>query len=354
MTESYSNKYDRSNFKPGEQKVFLHECLFHSDLNNFTSFAKNNNLHPKTVSEWKNEKYRMSHSLVQKLSKKYNVTIPKSYTKVNSLDLQKMDGKKGGKVVFEKYGRIGVDPILRQKGWEKWWLKHGINKPNSILQQTKISIPKRSSSLAEFFGIMLGDGGLSEYQTRITLNIESDADYIIYVQALIHKLFKEKSSIIRSKTKATAICVSRKRLTKFLVKNGLCIGDKVRVQIDIPDWIKENQNFLRLCIRGLYDTDGGVYFEKHRYKDKEYSYIRLSFVNASKPLLESVFKALQDFGIPSRLNIKRSVTIEGLRNVSKYFNLVGTSNLKHSLKYENFRKLDKYKEKWQSGLSHSS
>jgi hypothetical protein len=98
----------------------------------------------------------------------------------------------------------------------------------------------------------------------------------------------------------------------------------------------------------------GVYFEKHRYKNKEYSYIRLSFVNASKPLLESVFRALQDLGIPSRLNIKRSVTIEGLRNVSKYFNLVGTSNPKHSLKYENFRKLDKHKEKWQSGLTRSS
>lgn len=343
MTKSYSNKSDRSGFKTGEQKAFLCECLFHSGLKNFTSFAKNNNLHPKTVSEWKNEKYRMSHSLVQKLSKKYNVKIPKSYSKVHSHDLKKIAGKKGGRAVFEKYGRIGVDPILRKRGWEKWWLKHGINKPNSILQQTKIYIPKHSSSVAEFFGIMLGDGGLTEYQTKVTLNSESDASYVIYVKSLIYKLFKERASILKIKNaKASIVCVSRKELTTFLVKNGLCAGNKVKEQIDIPNWIKKNGNFLRFCVRGLYDTDGGVYFEKHRYKDKEYSYIRFSFVNASKPLLKSVFKALQDLGIPSRLNIQRSVTIEGLRNVSKYFNLVGTSNPKHSLKYENFRKLNKH------------
>jgi hypothetical protein len=295
------------------------------------------------VSEWKNEKYRMPHALVQKLSKKYTVSIPKSYTKVNSLDLKSIAGKKGGKAVLKKYGHVGIDPTARKEGWEKWWLKHGINKPNSILQQTKIYIPKYSSSLAEFFGIMLGDGGLTEYQTKVTLNSESDASYVIYVESLIYKLFREKASILKIKNaKASIVCVSRKELTTFLVKKGLCAGNKVKEQIDIPNWIKKNGKFLKFCVRGLYDTDGGVYFEKHRYKDKEYSYIRFSFVNASKPLLESVFKALKYLGIPSRLNIKRSVTIEGLRNISKYFNLVGTSNPKHSLKYENFRNLDKH------------
>lgn len=342
MTKSYSKELVRSGFKPGERKVFILECLFNSRLKNLTSFSKNNNLHPKVVSEWKNEKYRMPHVLVQKLSKKYIVSIPKSYSKVNSLDLKSIAGKKGGEAVLKKYGHIGIDPIARKEGWEKWWLKHGINKPNSILQQTKISIPKHSSSLAEFFGIMLGDGGLTEYQTKITLNIESDADYIVYVKALIYKLFKERASILKIKNaKASIVCVSRKELTTFLVKNGLCSGNKVKEQVDIPNWIKKNPSYLTTCIRGLYDTDGGVYFEKHHYKFRTYSYIRFSFVNASKPLLRAVYQALLDLGISSRLNIKRSVTIEGLRNVSKYFNLVGTSNPKHSRKYENFRLLDK-------------
>jgi hypothetical protein len=108
---------------------------------------------------------------------------------------------------------------------------------------------------------MLGDGGLTEYQTKVTLNSESDASYVIYVKSLIYKLFKERASILKIKNaKASIVCVSRKELTNFLVKNGLCAGNKVREQVDIPNWIKKNSNFLKFCVRGLYDTDGGGIF----------------------------------------------------------------------------------------------
>ena len=354
MVNSY-NKYIRSDFHDGDQKAFLEKCLLRSGLSSFSAFAKENELHSRVTRDWKNEKYRIPHSLVQKLSKKYEVVLPASYKNIDTLSLQKVAGVKGGQATFKKYGYVGAPLALKQAGWKKWWDSEGSKKLNSILIERKIHIPKYSKHLAEFFGIMLGDGGLTEYQTRVTLNIESDAEYIQYVQSLMYNLFKEKTSLIKAKgTKAVSINVSRKSLTSFLVKNGLYVGNKVKLQIDIPSWITSSQSFSKYCVRGLFDTDGGVFFEKHGYKNKEYSYIRFSFVNMSKPLLVSVHKVLSELGIPSRLNTKRSVTVEGLQNVSKYFILVGTSNPKHSRKYENFRKLDRHKEKWQSGLSHSS
>lgn len=352
MVKTYSNL--RAGFKNGDQKKFLLSCLENSEALNLTTFSRQNKLHPRVLKDWHDEAYRMPHPLVKQLSKKYHVDVPTSYCSVESSALRKISGVSGGNATFKKYGQIG-NPKLRLLAWKKWWQTKGKYKPAQILQQKKLVLPRRSHLLAEFIGIMLGDGGLTEYQTRITLNKESDEDYIIYVKGLIYKLFKENTSIIKLKTsKAVHLCVSRKKLTLFLVKNGLFVGNKVTKQVDIPKWIKENSNFLKYCIRGLFDTDGGVFFEKHHYKDNTYSYIRFSFVNKSKPLLFSVQKSLASFGIPSRLNRDRSVTIEGLRNVSKYFTLVGTSNLKHLHKYEVFRKLDKTLEKWQSGLSHSS
>ena len=49
--------------------------------------------------------------------------------------------------------------------------------------------PKKSEDLAEFIGIMLGDGGLTHFQCTIYLNSQKERSYAKYIKNLIKKLF---------------------------------------------------------------------------------------------------------------------------------------------------------------------
>src|SRR4051812_36419732 len=64
------------------------------------------------------------------------------------------------------------------------------------LNETKL--PDKSTNLAKFIGMCLGDGYISKYQVSITLNSLADKEYLPYVLNLITKLFTGASiSIIR-------------------------------------------------------------------------------------------------------------------------------------------------------------
>lgn len=60
--------------------------------------------------------------------------------------------------------------------------------------------------------------------------------------------------------------VSSVELSKFLVSIGLCVGDKIRNQIDVPGWIFEDQEYIKGCIRGLIDTDGNIARKNYHVK----------------------------------------------------------------------------------------
>ena len=58
----------------------------------------------------------------------------------------------------------------------------------------KVVLPKYSSELAEFFGIMLGDGHLSDYQVTVTLGTKEMA-YAEYIVTLMAALFGPRPKI---------------------------------------------------------------------------------------------------------------------------------------------------------------
>lgn len=57
-------------------------------------------------------------------------------------------------------------------------------------------------------------------------------------------------------------------MAKVLISFGLKRGDKITNQVRIPEWIKQDSDFSKRCIRGLIDSDGCVYFckrDRHTY-----------------------------------------------------------------------------------------
>ncbi|HWO07422.1 MAG TPA: hypothetical protein VNM40_02450 [Candidatus Paceibacterota bacterium] len=122
----------------------------------------------------------------------------------------------------------------------------------------KVTIPTESTKLAEFFGIVIGDGSINNpWQANITLNAIADATYIEYVRNLTEELFGAKPRVMyRRATNATIIFLASTTIVDFLVKKGLARGNKLAQGLRIPDWILAVKAYKMACVRGLFDTDG--------------------------------------------------------------------------------------------------
>lgn len=190
--------------------------------------------------------------------------------------------------------------------------------------------------LAEFIGIVLGDGGLTDGQCEISLHMIDDIEYANYVGKLVDSLFDAKSSICSyPKHTVIKVIISGFMFVKILESFGLQIGNKIRHQVDIPDWIKLNPAYLKACMRGLYDTDGTSFTHKHVVLGHKYVHFGVGFCSASKPLLASYAVGMREFGIVPHFN-GPNIFCYGVKSSRKFFEIFKPSNPKYE------RRLVKY------------
>ena len=330
MSEQF--KYNRIKFnRKGGQKEYILKAKKILNLTE-SKLAQKLNISRRTLTEWKNERITISQIAAIKISKLINLPIPKNHKVIDwRLHLQKA-GRIGSRIKLEMYGSVGGDEKYRKEKWRQWWKEVGQYKknPKGFQSIIKIKIPPKSKLLAEFTGIMLGDGGVNQYHISVTLS-NKEKSYISYIDHIIRQLFGVVPKIQKHKhAKAVSIFVNRKQLVDFCQEIGLVQGNKVKQQIDIPIWIKENRNFTRECVRGLVDTDGCFYTNSYYVNGKKYSYFKIAFTSASLPLIYSVTKALINFGINVRISKNhKDVRIEDGKSVERYIKEIGTHNHKH-------------------------
>ena len=338
MLESYKNNRIHFN-KKNLQRDFI---LKAQQLLGFSQneFAQRLKISQRTLADWTREKITISQASAEKISKMTGILIPKDHSIVDwHLRFQKA-GKVGGRNKFLKYGSVTGDERYRKEKWEEWWKKVGQYKKNAPGFQSliKIKIPRKSRLLAEFIGIMLGDGNISPYHIGITLSSE-EKEYIQYVENVIAELFDVMPKKVKHKSaKAVTIVVNRRLLVNFCQQVGFEMGNKVMHQIDIPTWIKNNKVFSRECIRGLFDTDGCFFLHRYISKGKKYSYLKIAFTSASLPLLSSVAETLINFGFNVRISKNhKDVQIEDSKYVLKFINEIGSHNFKHLEKIKKWK-----------------
>lgn len=285
----------------------------------------------RTIRHWQNGKSMMPHQSVVLLSVNSHLPLPHT-TLIDRYAHTKEAGVRGGKAVMEKYGRVPVDETVRRQRWEKWWEREG--KQNMPEQKTKsATLPCMSEELAEFIGIMLGDGGMSAYQLSVTLHSVDDLEYGKYVQKLIYKLFRAKSSVyFRRDVQAHSVVLARKKVVEHLCTLGLVVGNKIDQNIKIPKWVLEDEGYSIACLRGLMDTDGSVYLHRYTVKGKEYQYKKLCFSSASPLLRKDVQFILHRFGSAATCS-GTNVRIDAVSDVRRYMDVVGTHNPKHLKRY---------------------
>lgn len=283
------------------------------------------------ISDWKNAKSTLSLYAFEKLLSVSKIPRPKNIKIVERYAHAKSAGKKGFIAVLKKYGKFPKNEKRRKENWQKWWKTVGMYQKRKIFKRKSIKVPKKSVELAELCGILIGDGGITKRQVRITLNYETDKIYSKFVIKLMQRLFGIKPKVYKIKnTRAFNICVSSSTLVDFFVKSGLKVGNKLKQNLLMPAWIMRTQKYTLSCIRGMIDTDGSVVIETHNIKRKKYIYYRLNFTSASPTLVNQTVQALKKLDFHPKIRRSgKSVQLENISEIWDYFKRVGTSNPKH-------------------------
>lgn len=336
MAELVNFKKDkRVIFPTGEQYKFLLRAVNKLRLS-WSELAKKVGVHRRTLNDWKREKYSIPLRVVQILSHRANVPIPSNIEVKDRYWYTVLGASAGAKAVLRKYGRIGGNPEYRKKKWCEWWKKIGRFNKNKYFVTKTIAIPQKNADLAEFVGIMIGDGGITKKQVIVSLNRKTEKLYSVFVKEFLEKLFQVKPSIYHKDKSGTDITISRTRLVAFCKSIGLKIGNKLKQDLDIPEWIRKDKNFEIPCIRGLVDTDGCIFNECHKIKGKRYCYPRFAFTSASKQLRVSVFEILKELDFTPRMRHNKDVQLENREEIIKYFKLIGTNNSNHLKRFNSF------------------
>ncbi len=334
----------RVNVALEEIKVFLAQAHKNSVLT-FAQIAQAVNVHPRTLRDWSRGKYKPKLEVLEKIAKQFQIKLPPIKRYLDDFWYTIEGGRIGGRKVIEKYGLVNHSRESRVRAARKA-METRMESGDKFYAAKEIIFPKESEDLAEFIGIVLGDGGISSRQVIITLNKKDDKEFSQYVYGLIKSLFGVKAAIIERES-VNSIVISRTKLVDFLKWMGLCIGSKVRQQVDVPEWIKNNLEFRKACARGLLDTDGCFYLDKHRYKGRIYINCALNFTKRSKPLLNFFRDTLNQLGLHPTQNSRYSLSLRREDEIIKYFHVIKSSNAKHFRKFTNYY-INKYGEvpKW--------
>ncbi|MCX6704929.1 MAG: LAGLIDADG family homing endonuclease, partial [Candidatus Woesebacteria bacterium] len=99
--------------------------------------------------------------------------------------------------------------------------------------------------------------------------------------------------------------------------------------VGVPDWIQQKNEYRIACLRGLMDTDGGVFIHKYKVNNKYYSYRKICFTNRSVPLLRFVYDTLKELGLTAKIVDKvenKKVWLYNTHEVASYLAIVKSSN----------------------------
>lgn len=165
---------------------------------------------------------------------------------------------------------------------------------------------------AELIGMHVGDGTLylagngqvPVWELRGSIN---EQEFYEHVKDLIKKLFDIEVKPKYRGPNSYGIQTTNKIITNFFIDKGFKPGTKTYT-VRIPDYIKNADiNVKKAFIRGLFDTDGCICFDKNRTAFHYYPKIEFNF--ASKDLRDDLVLLLNELGF--RVHFWDSVREDG-------------------------------------------
>lgn len=329
----------RVRFLECNQSDFLNRVKENGNLD-WSAIAKACKVRTRTLFDWRRKKYQMGYESLCRLTRRYNLALPKRIEILPDTWNIKKAARLGALRRNELYGNPGTAEGRRRGGSVsalKFRNDPEFAKKVGFKLRKYIIYPQKSSLLAELIGILLGDGSINEYQVRVYNNSKTDRNYAYFIKKVIHNLFKINPTITVRDKNTIIVTASSKNLVAFLMDCGMKKGDKMLNGADVPEWILKNDEFTKSCLRGLVDTDGGIYFHNHTTKGIRYRHMGLCFTSHSKLLLNSVYRMLLSFDIKCKTDEERHVMIYDRMEVNKYMKIIGSHNSKHINRFKSYK-----------------
>ncbi len=214
-----------------------------------------------------------------------------------------------------------------------------------------------TEDLAEFIGIMVGDGHLHfsvgkqlsggpliRSDICISFN-QKEQSYINFVNNLFYSLFNLKMKYqVEKRSMAAILRAHSKGLVQFLNKICEIPLNKKSDHVKIPTIIRSSDKKVKVAfLRGLADTDFSISFRYRQGKGHIYPTIKAGF--KSKNLVEDLENLFADIGFKYCVyyNEKRydkrfdpvimhNIYLNGSKNLDKWISIIGFSNEKFKLK----------------------
>ena len=213
-------------------------------------------------------------------------------------------------------------------------------------------IPKKiTPELAEETGWHIGDGSMNYYNNKGKLkgiyqlrrHMEDDRPhYIKRIKPIFKKLYDLEINLREMpSTRVFGFQIWNDDLIRFKQELGLPLGKKF--EISIPSIFFENNDLKISIIRGIFDTDGGIYLEKKNKK----LYPRMEIQTISFKLSGQILKLLSElnfratrhswlFNKDFRRNRAYVISIRGVEMFHKFIKEISPKNPKHQEKYNLF------------------
>lgn len=184
-------------------------------------------------------------------------------------------------------------------------------------------------TLAYIIGAALGDGNLSNPNGRaVKLRITCDTKYPRLIQRIKERLeiifLQNKVSILVRPRNCVDVIVHSNKLESLLGWNAK-LGSKFSQGAHVPDWIKNDKQYVIPCLRGLFETDGSVYLDR--------GYLMTMFVTVIPDLAKDVASMIESIDFIShtyKINPKRGgdqklprYNIRVSKNVQQFIKEVG-------------------------------
>lgn len=224
---------------------------------------------------------------------------------------------------------------------------------------------KDQEKFALFYGIMLGDGCLSQYKTKdanekfaivITGSLMDDHKFFENILVPLLNSFGRKSVTIKERMDYGAIEInfSDKILFDKIRYYGFPTGKK-GPNVNIPKYFYDN-NLIKFIVAGFMATDGSLVLTKNPNK----YYPRIEANGISQTLIQQIYAFLVSIGmnggfylakrkhINSPYNVQQQYRFQfnGKKNLLTFDDQVGFVNFKHETKFSNFLIYDeKYERK---------
>lgn len=192
---------------------------------------------------------------------------------------------------------------------------------------------KLSKKLAEFIGILAGDGHLSKITTEISISSDKDFDKdysFFYLPYLIKSLFKVNiGHYVQHNVNKAKCYIYSKNIMNYLVNEfKLPMGNK-KNRLHIPNQIIKNKEYAKSYVRGFFDTDGS--FHRHHKNTAA-----VEFISRDKGFLKELNKLIKSLRFSTCITGK-SIYIYTKDHIDRFFKEIEPKNKKHLLKYKFYK-----------------